>query len=972
MAGGWLVLWTLVAALLPAAWVSAGECVIRNPTKRVYRDELVRLTMPPEQPDGAFVVLEDGRETSYQTEQTAGRRWVWVCADFEPESSRRYAMRPGAPRAAANRVVVRRDGPHWLLDNGHLAVKVPASADGADTPGPVSAVKAGDRWVAASRWNTSRRLKRYSAEVVGDGRLFGRMRLRYDFEGAAGLDGETAAFAEVEITLGPSWKHAAIRERHEMGRTDGWTLELSRGWSPREGRSRPFSAGPGSGDVKKLPAADRPLLPGALPYQPAELYIRLVPRWNQHYRDGWYFLATDGADCLGAVAVKAGAWLWPHDNVMDVVVNDSGQYAALRCPTWKGARMWWLTASMAAADTAYVARHAWESLDKLNHELILEWPGARGAFPSIGIYDGAQVNPTGGLRAMGRAAVAAAARTGDLSTLYRAQLMMHEDTFGSYWLYWSPQNPNFYTSFMKVPIALTCGLRTHPRFEELRRAAEMKLREDMDHSVTLPGGAGQECPGYLAYAVSQWDELANVCREHLGFDPTTWDRYRAARYFLKRISQPDGTRRRELPMGDTHPGPDGPKVVDVSPEEARAFVTEELPGFGVIFNSRSGTPRETYLAFKAGPNRGHYHGDQLAFHWCADAAPVAVDHHVSYSPRAGQEHMHNRVAFGTDAMPWANMDGYERLIAFRTSADADIAVGQVESGRLRQVERLPPEMWHQEYPQHALREPLVYRRTVVLVKGGERDWFAMRDEWRGGEDLRATYCLHVKSDRMERGGRRVDFGNATLFCADPADFEFEPFPWKHDKAGGEATQGVRLTVKGRSGQFVTVLYPGRAPAIELIEGGVRIGADEVLFGGEAIGEGPKGYAPLPGIDAVRSAGGKGGAEPSGAGARGGTSGTSPPGGLDGVALATVRRGGRIVAALSARDIDLNRSQGAIGLFVPDAGYPFGEMPDWLIRQRARRPGVSSGAWPAVPTAEAPIPSVSAHIFPARRSSAPRD
>jgi hypothetical protein len=41
--------------------------------------------------------------------------------------------------------------------------------------------------------------------------------------------------------------------------------------------------------------------------------------------------------------------------------------------------------------------------------------------------------------------------------------------------------------------------------------------------------------------------------------------------------------------------------------------------------------------------------------------------------------------------------------------------------------------------------------------------------------------------------------------------------------------------------------------------------------------------------------------------------------------------------LSGREIDLERFQGQIGLFVPDTGYPFGEIPDWLIRQRIRPP-----------------------------------
>ena len=179
-------------------------------------------------------------------------------------------------------------------------------------------------------------------------------------------------------------------------------------------------------------------------------------------------------------------------------------------------------------------------------------------------------------------------------------------------------------------------------------------------------------------------------------------------------------------MGDTHPAY---WKIDVPAAEVGRFTTEELPGFGVVFNNKAGTPQETYLAFKSGPNRGHYHGDQLAFHYCADARALAVDHHCSYAPRAGQEHMHNRLAFSTDKFPWANMDGYERLIAFKTSYDVDMAVGQVESERLREVTAKPPEVWHQEYPQLHFEKPLCYRRTVVFMKNGARDYFVFRDQF---------------------------------------------------------------------------------------------------------------------------------------------------------------------------------------------------------------------------------------------------
>jgi hypothetical protein len=508
------------------------------------------------------------------------------------------------------------------------------------------------------------------------------------------------------------------------------------------------------------------------------------------------------------------------------------------------------------------------------------------------------MNPTSAVRGMGRRALAdaLAGKTGDLSTLLRAEAMMHPDAYGSLWSHWSPENANFFTDFFKVPIALTAELRDHPKFEELRKAAEQRFREDVEHSVTLPGGAGQECPGYQAYALKNWAEMAPLCRTYLGFDPTTWERYKAAESFQRRITQPDGAVRRQLPMGDSHPMKEGGMaVVDVPAEEVARFTTQELPGFGVIFNHRPGTPEETFLAFKAGPNRGHYHGDQLSFHLCFNARAAAVDHHCSYHPRAGQEHMHNRVAFHTAEMPYANMDGYERLIAFKTSPAADVAVGQVESNRLRAVKQLPPETWDQRWPLHEFKGgALTYRRTIVFMKGAGKspDYFVIRDQFWSPEAVWATYGLHVLTERMEQKGPRVEFGNLTLYCATPTKFEFESLPWSHDNGGHEATQGARLTVNGDAGQFVTVLYPGVAPEITAVPGGVRVGNDQVIFGGDR-----------------------------------------PVG--DDVSCVTVKRGDQEALKLAGQEIDLDRSQGDIGLFVPDAGYFFGDIPDWLIKQRVK-------------------------------------
>ncbi|MCY3024125.1 MAG: hypothetical protein NTW87_34545, partial [Planctomycetota bacterium] len=367
----------------------AGESILLNPTKRAYTDELVRLKTPAPGAAGTFIVKQDGAEITYQVEEIGGKQWIRVCSSFEPGASHKYEVVSGQPKAAQPRVAVRRDGNCYVLDNSLAAVKVPADGQAGmpDLPGPVVGVKLGDKWVGGSFWHTSSPLKKFTATVVGDGTILGKVRLRYEFDGLAGIDGNVPAFAQFDVSLGPGWSHVEIFERHEMARDDYWELEASKGWSPRQGVSKAFSGGAGSGLVGGKVDPQRDLKPGGLPYQQPDLFINLFPRWNQHYKDGWYFAATDGTSYVGAVVGGAGRWVWPHSNSVQAVVKDSGDYAGLRGSTWKGQRLWWLFApTLAACNVEYVARYSWESLDKLNHDFILDWPGqpavpaARGSF----------------------------------------------------------------------------------------------------------------------------------------------------------------------------------------------------------------------------------------------------------------------------------------------------------------------------------------------------------------------------------------------------------------------------------------------------------------------------------------------------------------------------------------------------------------------------------------------------------------
>jgi len=878
---------------------SGTETSLMNPTTHDFWNEPVRLKVLPLGPAGSFRVMNGNTEIPYQIEDIEGKPHIWVCADFSSDSQQQFQIIPGQAATFKPKVSLNQDGEYYILDNGKVAVKIPVRS-GNTIPGPIASVKmANGIRVGNSFWKTGKKLTKYSVTVVGDGTIFAKLSLRYEFDGMAGVNKNIPAFSEIEIMLAPEWEHVSIFERYEMGQGDYWEFEMSSGWSPDNGISKQFNNGPGGDGNFDVPPMNRPLLPIKNVSFSPDLYINLVPRWNQHFKDGWAFAATDGNQNLSAVAVKASQWKWPHDNNLQCVVKPEGNYAGVRCSTWHGQRLWWLSSSMNPMNTEYISKYVWENPDKINHEYILDWPGKTTKWWSTNPYDSEQTNPTHSIRQIGKAAMKNAGQPADETTLIRFQTLIHNDCWGSYWDFFSPENPNFFTDYNLVPIALATKLKEHPQFERFRNLAENKFREDIYHSVTLPGGAGQECPGYSHYGMSLWHEIAEMGEKHLGFDMKFInERLEASAKFYQRISYPDGEIRRGSPVGDSHPdrtGNTGMSKVDVDMNLVKSWKTEELPGFGVLFSNRPGTEKETYLSFKSGPNRCHYHGDQLAFHYCANGRPLVVDHHCSYNPRAGQEHMHNRLAFFTDEMPFANMDGYERVLGVKTSENVDVAVGQVESNRLRKVEPLPPETWDARYPQLQFNTPLIYRRTVVLMKNGVQDYFVFRDQFWADRPLKVACCFHTYGEEAVKKGQLIDFGKLSLFCTHP-DFSMKNFNWSHENGGREETKGVRLEFAGQSGEMITVMYPGNTlPTMKEVPGGVQVGDDVIVFAGMESE-----------VEKIST-------------------------------VVEVSRAGRNLLSLQGKEIDFNRSQGEIGLFVPDAGYPFGEIPEWLAKQRATKP-----------------------------------
>ena len=778
----------LMLATALAAHAETTTWALNNPAGD-YADELVRLKVSLKTPYDSrkLIVEEDGKEVPYQVEITEGtaaavaRADIWVCTTIAKGGAHKYEVSTnGNPKAFAPKVTLRESSKlDYELSNGIVAFRVPMNTDGPNMPTPIRSLRLPDgKWVGDGTWHHPSPVSEpgLSGVILGQGPLFAKVRLAYSWNAG----GARRATASTTLTLRPGQPLIHIEEAFDMPDGSYWEFDATSGWDARACVIRPNNDGGGPGGTSpgnSFPKDKWPVTLNAGQTRMGDTLLLLLPRWSQAFDDGWLFALHNGTNMIAAIPARAGKWVWPHENKIAVKVKSSGDYAGLRMPTVRGSRYWLLAAgSESLVDSrknqeALVGPTTMWNLDKVVNEYISEWPGAKGEFRGA-FFFGSDTNPTSSRRAMGRAAVANAGKKGDLSTLFWAQINLDPDFYGSYYNYWSPENPNFFTDFNKTSIALVAQLRDHPRFAELRALAEAKFREDIDHSVTLPGGAGQECPGYLGHATTQWAELAPLCREYLGFDPTTWPRYKAAIAFQRHVSYPDGNLRRQNPAGDTHPGHrgpdgDGPQVVDMADENSHTFVTEELPGFGVIFRDRSGTPQETYLSFKSGPNRGHYHGDQLAFHLCFDAHPVAVDHHCSYAPRAGQEHMHNRLAFsitGQPAFEYANMDGYERVIAFKPGQEVDIAVGQVESPRLRSVVKLPPETWDDRWHTHEFDSghPLIYRRTIVQVKAADAagaDYFVVRDQyWSTEKDLAAHWQLHVLGEKAEHRGAVIRCG----------------------------------------------------------------------------------------------------------------------------------------------------------------------------------------------------------------------
>lgn len=977
------------AALALTAMMATAETQTWTLTNNVaisYVSELFRLPVKFTAPYDAdkLVVMEDGVPTPTQIEVLDGTRDavksanIWVCTTVATGGQHTYvAITDGTPAAATPLVKITQNDTSITLNNGTIMLKLPASVpDETIIPGPVMGIRPATSklMLGGSSWSTSLRLKEFTATVTGDGTLFARVKLHYSFEATGNI---ADPYADFIIRLAPGQQAATVEEAHQMAAGDYWTFAASAGWAPSSslvrGWSRWDTTVPPAPDYSKITdkmrAYTKPGGPNAtgpktdesvrcLPFLPSArtgtTLLSLQPRWTDNVDAGWFAYVSDSnpqdpadapatpgvkalpyttpAKVLGMVAARAGKWDWPYDNMPQLRLTDDGNGAEFACPTTRGRRFTLLAvggSSLVVKATDLVNLMSVAPLDKMVSDYNLEGKWAAGeSFMPFSPFTNRDANPTGllNIRADGmyRALTAQTIPPLTLAALGEYQSMLDADYYSGYNNHWSPVQTNFSMNIVRFMALRAVALKDLPNYKDICTQVEKTLRAEAANTITMPGGAMQTSPGLAFATLTKWDELADVCRIYLNFDPHKWPQLQAAATNLQHLTVPSYMGRTLLATGDTDSLITAAQLQTLGNKFGVAATvaqlkSEELPGYGVIFHDQYGSATESFLAFKAGPNRAKMHGDQLSFHYATQNRGVLVDHFSGSNPRAEQEHMHNRVSFTPDNPTWkyANMDGYERLIAFKNGTLGDVAVGQVESNRLRSEPQYPNEIVTQEkaaiYP---LEAPLVYRRTMVMVKPGATPggvaYFVIRDQ-ATGPMVKETLHFHTAITKitsfMQGRNSPVIADSLTdptisFVVSSTQPIEMNPLKWWHaDKSVAglfEDTVDPGITTPATTSYDMIsafVALPGaKNPSLAPFPGGVTVTmpngqSDQITF-----------------IDPAGDA--------------------APD-----FALIKLTRAGKEETLLTVGDVDLNRSQGKTGLFVPEAGYDLGPIPDWLLTQR---------------------------------------
>ena len=380
---------------------------------------------------------------------------------------------------------------------------------------------------------------------------------------------------------------------------------------------------------------------------------------------------------------------------------------------------------------------------------------------------------------------------------------------------WHPGNPNFHTDKYMVAIFAAAAMPDHPHARQWMEFGKRNFDEDIGRVFSAPDGVGYECPGYSGYSLGLQLELARVFLNagdgNLVAANPLWKKNAIwHRHLLTPFDRRLGLRH-EAPIGDTHRWTSGgvnkfgvlakyyaetdpafaaelmgirqllrdqgqrggffEEVVEVPhqiaplPVEKMDWGSHAFAGFGSVMRSRFGTSNETFVSFKAGAAHGHYHNDDLSYHFYGAGTPLSLDYNCSYHPRGDHAALHNSMTFGvakpflhssdTNAVPaQEQLHGRAKMLAFRSTPAADIAVAE-RTGDHLQLAPIYPEQsrYAYGYPTRALPAPITHRRTLVLVKHPANsklaDYLVVRDATQTTEPQQLNIHLLVRDMKQD-------------------------------------------------------------------------------------------------------------------------------------------------------------------------------------------------------------------------------
>ncbi len=195
------------------------------------------------------------------------------------------------------------------------------------------------------------------------------------------------------------------------------------------------------------------------------------------------------------------------------------------------------------------------------------------------------------------------------------------------------------------------------------------------------------------------------------------------------------------------------------------WASQAFSGFGAVMRDGFGTKGESFLSFKAGRARGHYHNDENSYHFYSDGTPVSLDYNCSYTPRGDHAALHNSMTFGNFSQLKHNGDGRSidaqeeiisssKVLSFATTPVADLIVAErtVDSVILRPVYPRDNE-FGRDYPSRAVA-PITHRRELLFVKntGGSPlgDYLVVRDTTTSTEPQQLN--IHLLAREVSQDG----------------------------------------------------------------------------------------------------------------------------------------------------------------------------------------------------------------------------